>query len=72
MMKESVLKATYGEKWKGKVIIANGKIKRKNIENMDRRYATNPAQWWDEECEQVLKNRKESFKEGRIKLWKTT
>lgn len=66
MMKEAVVKATYGEKWKEKILI-NGKIRKKNSTHKNKNYVTNPAQWWDKECEQVLKNKKQSFKEWKKK-----
>lgn len=65
MMKEAVLKATYGEKWKEKFEYIDGKIKKKEEKGQeDKRWRNNrnPAQWWDEECKQVVEERKKKFK----------
>lgn len=65
-MQEPAYLATHGAKWKEKVIIEGGEIKKKTSSNYrNRRHTRNPAQWWDEECERVLKTRQKKFKEWK-------
>lgn len=63
-MKEAAFKATFGENWRNKVIIKGREIKRKK-DNNNNQYHTNPAQWWDEECKQVLDMKKKKFKKWK-------